>query len=130
MFEYLRREQPVYRQAMPDGTSYWAILKHADLVEVSRQPRLFSAEIGAVVLEDLPPERIEQTRNMLLMMDPPKHASLRRETAPAFKARVMAQMEDRIRAICRSMLAKGAEMGDVEFVHDVAALCRHKWSAS
>jgi cytochrome P450 len=59
---------------------------------------------------------------MLLMMDPPKHASLRRETAPAFKARVMAQMEDRIRAICRSMLAKGAEMGDVEFVHDVAAL--------
>jgi hypothetical protein len=39
VFEYLRREQPVYRQAMPDGTSYWAILKHADLVEVSRTSR-------------------------------------------------------------------------------------------
>ena len=122
VFEYLRRVQPVFRQPMPDGTFYWAVLKHADLVEVSRQPKLFSAEVGAVVLEDLPPERLEQTRNMLLMMDPPKHAALRKETAPSFKARVMAQLEGRIRGICRSMLAKGAEMGDVEFVHDIAAL--------
>ena len=122
VFEYLRRVQPVFRQPMPDGTFYWAVLKHADLVEVSRQPKLFSAEVGAVVLEDLPPERLEQTRNMLLMMDPPKHAALRKETAPSFKARVMAQLENRIRTICRSMLAKGAEMGDVEFVHDIAAL--------
>ncbi len=122
VFEYLRREQPVYWQDMPDGTGYWAILKHADVVEVSRQPTLFSAEIGSVVLEDLPPERLEQTKNMLLMMDPPKHVSLRRETAPSFKARVMAQLEDRIRAICRAILVKGADMEYVEFVHDLAAL--------
>ena len=30
-------------------------------------------------------------------------------------------MEDRIRAICREIMAKGADEGDVEFVHDVSA---------
>ncbi len=121
-FERLRRESPVHRQEMPDGTFYWAILKHADVVEVSRHPLLYSAEIGGVVLEDMPAEQIEQSKNMLLMMDPPKHTTLRRETAPYFKAREIARLEDQVRAICRRILAKGAEMGEVEFVHDLAAM--------
>ena len=33
VFERLRHEQPVYRQPMPDGTEYWAVLRHADLRE-------------------------------------------------------------------------------------------------
>ena len=66
-FARLRREQPVFRQSMPDGTFYWAVLRHADVVAVSRAPEVFSAEIGGVVLEDMPPEQIEQTKNMLLM---------------------------------------------------------------
>jgi cytochrome P450 len=121
-FEYLRREQPVYRQAMPDGTAYWAVLRHADVVEVARQPTLFSAQVGGVVLEDQPAAQLEQTKNMLLMMDPPRHSGLRRETAPYFKARSMARLEERVRDICRHIMATGAERGDVEFVHDLAAM--------
>jgi len=120
--EYLRREQPIYWPDMPDGTGYWAVLKHADVVEVARLPELFSAEVGGVVLEDLPAEQLEQTKNMLLMMDPPRHSELRRGTAPYFKARSMAQLEDRIREICRRIMDVGADRGDVEFVHDLAAL--------
>ena len=122
VFAYLRREHPVFWQDMPDGTGYWAILKHADCVEVAREPTVFSAQVGGVVLEDQVPEQLEQTKNMLLMMDPPRHTTLRRETAPCFKAREMARLEDRVRAICRTIMAKGAELGDVEFVHDLAAL--------
>src|SRR5581483_2435862 len=44
-FEYLRRTRPVYWQDMPDGTGYWAVLKHADVVEVAREPVLYSAEV-------------------------------------------------------------------------------------
>ena len=84
---------------MPDGTGYWALLRHADL----------------------PPEQLEQTKNMLLMMDPPRHTTMRRDTAPRFKARAMARLEDRVREICRSIMGIGAERGDVEFVHDIAA---------
>jgi cytochrome P450 len=122
VFARLRRESPVYRQEMPDGTFYWAVLRHADVVAVSRDPLLFSAEVGAVVLEDLPPEQLEQTKNMLLMMDPPRHANLRRNVAPLFKAREIAGLEPAIRTVCRSILDDAAAQGDVEFVHEVAAL--------
>ncbi|MBM3670983.1 MAG: cytochrome P450 [Actinobacteria bacterium] len=119
---YLRRECPVFRQEMPDGTFYWAVLKHHDVVEVARNPLVFSAEVGGVVLEDQPPEQLEQTKNMLLMMDPPRHSTLRKNVYPHFRPRQIQQLEVRIREICRDLVAKGIEMGDVEFVHDLAAL--------
>ena len=121
VFAYLRRAQPVFRQEMPDGTFYWAVMRHADVVEVSREPLRFSAQVGGVVLEDMAPERLEQSKNMLLMMDPPRHTALRKEGAHLFKARAIAQLEQAIRKVSREILERGAEQGDVEFVHDVAA---------
>ncbi|MEX2256177.1 MAG: cytochrome P450 [Acidimicrobiia bacterium] len=122
VFAHLRREQPVFRQAMPDGSSYWALLKYADIVDVSKRPELFSAETGGVVLEDQPPEQLEQTKNMLLMMDPPRHSELRKKVYPSFRPRQIIELEPRIRAICRGLVAMGTEMRDLEFVHDLAAL--------
>jgi cytochrome P450 len=58
---------------------------------------------------------------MLLAMDPPKHVAYRRPLAPSFKARVMAQLEGRIREICREIMRDAAEQREVEFVHDVTA---------
>lgn len=120
-FEYLRRECPVYWQPMPDGTGYWALLRHADIVRASRQPNLFSASEGGVVLEDLDAEQLAMMRNMLLAMDPPRHVVYRREVSPSFRMRVMGRLEDRIRDICRQIMSRAAEQRDVEFVHDVTA---------
>ena len=122
VFAALRHERPVFRQEMPDGTWYWAVLKHADVVEVSRDPVVFSAEVGGVVLEDQPPEQLEQTKNMLLMMDPPRHTELRKNVYPHFRPRQIASLAERIHAICRGLVERGVEAGDVEFVHDLAAL--------
>ena len=49
----LRRTQPVYWQDMPDEPGFWAVLKHADLTAVAREPVLFSASEGGVVMENL-----------------------------------------------------------------------------
>lgn len=121
VFAHLRREHPVWRQEMPDGTFYWAVMRHADVVEVSREPLRFSAQVGGVVLEDMAPEQLEQSKNMLLMMDPPRHTQLRKEVAHLFKARAIATLEAAIRKVCREILDRAAERGEVEFVHDVAA---------
>jgi cytochrome P450 len=121
-FARLRREQPVFRQEMPDGSFYWALMKHADVVAVSRRPEVFSAEVGGVVLEDQPPEQLEQTKNMLLMMDPPRHSALRKEVYPYFRPKQIGELEDRIRAVCVELLEMGKERGELEFVHDLAAL--------
>jgi cytochrome P450 len=117
----LRRTQPVYFQRMADEPGYWAVLKHADVVHVAREPQLFSASEGGVMLENLGPAALDMMRNMLLAMDPPRHVEYRRPIAPRFKARVIASMEDRIRAICREIMVAAAEKGDVEFVHDVTS---------
>src|ERR1051326_3763935 len=38
----LRREAPVYWYDRPNVHPFWAITKHADIVEVSRQPEIFN----------------------------------------------------------------------------------------
>ena len=118
----LRRTEPVYWQDMPDEPGFWAVLTHADLTAVAREPVLYSASEGGVVLENLDAVNLEQMRGMLLAMDPPRHVAYRRPLAPSFKARVIAGLEGRIRTICREIMATAREAVDVDFVHDVATL--------
>jgi cytochrome P450 len=117
----LRHSRPVYWQATPDGGGYWAVLRHADVVHVARHPELYSASEGGVVIENLDPERLAMMRNMVLAMDPPRHGHYRRPLTDSFKAKVIAQLEGRIRAICRSIFERVAAAGEVDFVHDVCA---------
>jgi len=134
VFDQLRAVSPLHWQDMDDGTGYWAVLNHADVVSVSRQPNLFSASEGGIVLEDLDPERLAMMRNMLLAMDPPRHVQWRSGSSRNFRARVIASMEDDIRRICREIFdnidaGDSRNSGDiddagsskVDFVHQVTA---------
>jgi cytochrome P450 len=113
----LRRSDPVHWN---DGTErFWAVLRHADVEQVARSPQLFSSETGGVVLEDLPPDRLEQMRGMLLAMDPPRHREVRRPVVSHLTPRQVARLEDDIRAICRDILAAAGD--EIDFVADVAA---------
>ncbi len=100
---------------------FHAVLDHADVVTVAREPKLFSASEGGVVLEDLPETDLEMMRNMLLAMDPPRHVTYRRPLAETFRVKVIARLEDQIRGICRQILTEATDAGDVDFVHQVAA---------
>ncbi len=120
-FERLRAEDPVHWQPMPDGTGYWAVLRHADVTNVARHPRVFSAEVGGVVLEDLPPETLAMMRDMLLAMDPPRHIDHRRNVAPRFTPLVIGELEQRIRLMCRAIFGRVGDRATVDFVHDVCA---------
>ncbi len=117
-----RRTTPVLWQDLDGQPGFWAVLRHADVVAVARDPAQFSAELGGVVVEDLPPESLEMMRGMLLAMDPPRHGIYRKPLADTFKAKVIAEMEPQIRAICVDLMAEAAEAGpSVEFVHQVTA---------
>ena len=122
IFAELRRTDPVHWQEMPGEPGYWAVLKHSDVAYVARNPELFSAEQHGVILENPPPAQLERTRNMLLMMDPPRHTAYRKPLADSFKSRVIACLEDRVRSICRDVMAQAAERREVEFCHEVAGL--------
>ncbi len=131
-FAALRATNPVYWQATDEAEGYWAVLRHADVIHVARHPEIFSASEGGVVIEDLDPVSLQNMRDMLLAMDPPRHTAYRKPVSKHFRARVIAQMEPRIREITAGILdplvaaarADGSGGGDtqVEFVHDVCAL--------
>ena len=122
IFADLRRTDPVHWQEMPGEPGYWAVMKHSDVAHVARNPELFSAEQQGVILENPPPAQLERTRNMLLMMDPPRHTAYRKPLADSFKSKVIAGLEDRVRSICRDVMAQAAERREVEFCHEVAGL--------
>ena len=117
----LRRTQPVYWQDMPDEPGFWAVLKHADLTAVAREPVLFSASEGGVVMENLDEVGLVRIRDMLLSMDPPRHVAYRRPLVPSFKAKVIGAMEGQIRTICRDIMSRARDQHDLEFVHELAA---------
>ncbi|MFV0315363.1 MAG: cytochrome P450, partial [Microthrixaceae bacterium] len=62
----LRAETPIAWQDMDGEPGFWAVLRHSDVVTVSRQPNLYSASAGGVVMEDLDAESLEMMRIMLL----------------------------------------------------------------
>ena len=119
LFAELRREAPLHRQVAPDGTTYWAVLSHSGVETVARQPVLFSSAAGGVVLEELEPQSLEQMRGMLLAMDPPKHREARRPVVARLTPRLVAELDDDIRAICREVFADAGE--EVDVVTDLAA---------
>ncbi|BDX33817.1 cytochrome P450 [Mycobacterium antarcticum] len=117
----LRRTDPVHWQPMNGQAGFWAVLRHADVVHVARNPEIFSSAEGGVVVEDLPPDALARMRNMLLAMDPPRHQIYRAPLAGHFRPRAIAELGPHVRDICRQIVAEAAECGEVEFVHDVAA---------
>ena len=121
-FDALRASEPITWVEMDGEPGYWAVLRHADVVHVSKHSEVFSATEGGVVIEDLDPIALENMRDMLLAMDPPRHTAYRKPVAPEFKARVIAGLEDRVRSITKEILDQAHEMGpELEFVHDVCA---------
>ena len=119
----MRRTEPVCWQPMAGHQGFFAVLSHADVLQVSREPALFSASEGGIMLEDSTPEVLAMSRDMLVVMDPPRHTHYRQPVVPSFKPKVIAGMESQIRAICREIMQEAREAGpDVEFVHQVSAL--------
>jgi cytochrome P450 len=126
----LRREAPVCFMRPPGYRPFWAVTKHADIVEVSSQPDRFrsagrfilfpeAAESSGPRLEEDPPLR------MLVNMDPPEHRTYRRLVSGWFTPRAIARLESRLVEITNEIfddLAGDGGWRECDFVRDVAAL--------
>jgi cytochrome P450 len=109
----LRRREPVSWQEAESG-GYWSVLKHADVLAVSRDPALFSAERKGMQLVDYTDQL-----PTLLSLDPPRHSEMRRRVLHAFTPKVVRELEPRMRAIVRATFDRVAERETCDFVQDV-----------
>jgi len=119
-FAWLRDNEPVHWHAHPEDGGYWVLSKHADVLQVSRDSKRFSAERGFVMVDDLAPEILEMTRNQLLGMDPPKHGPLRRAVITRFTSRMLAELEPKVREITQKVMHQITQPTEVNFVESLA----------
>lgn len=118
----LRAAAPVARIAPPDHLPFWAITKHADIVELASRPRSFSSAYGITLAKHGPrrPVPVE----MVVLLDPPRHGPLRRVASRRFTPRALRAQSAAIERITVDILdaaATGGAVAEGDFVERIAA---------
>lgn len=127
-FATLRAERPVPFTkerglpglALPVGAGYWSLTRHADILEASRNPELFSSAAGATSIQSLPAQFNEFFGGMI-NMDDPRHGAQRRIVSRGFTPRALARLEDGVRRRADAMIDRVIERGECDFVAELAA---------
>ncbi|WP_419917951.1 cytochrome P450 [Candidatus Poriferisocius sp.] len=125
MFKVLREQAPVMLHQDPNGTAFWNVVKHADLVDVNRDTEAFSSETGGISIPDPDsPNRNSEmdTRGvMMLTTDPPKHTRYRRLVSKGFTPRMIGLIEKYLRHRAILIVDNVIERGEADFVVDLAS---------
>jgi len=101
-FRRLRREDPLPWYAGSGGA--WCVLKHADVVTVSRDPQRFTSTRGIQIGLRGANARPPGVPPTILEMDPPEHNQHRKLVIRAFTPGATAQLETMVRQIARECL--------------------------
>ena len=116
-FRWMREHAPVYRC---ERARLWAISKHADIMQVSRNPETFCSARGILIHDGLRSETPMATPPSIIHMDPPQHNRYRKLVSRAFTPGMVAGLEGRIRAIARESLDAIRSGETHDFVEAVA----------
>jgi cytochrome P450 len=118
--ERLRREDPVARVEAEGFDPFWAVTRHADLVEIERQPERFPNTTNSVLLPTAgrPPTMIKT----LIHLDGAQHRAYRNLTNEWFKPGALKNtLQPRIDQLARKYVDRMAELGGAcDFAMDVA----------
>ncbi len=120
----IREQAPILKVAVPDYPEFWAITTHADVMEVERNPDIFTNSpipaLGtAAAIEPLrttpPPVKT------LIQMDGDQHKAHRGVVNDWFKPANVRRLQDRVDELAKHYVDRMAAMGGrCEFVNDVA----------
>jgi cholest-4-en-3-one 26-monooxygenase len=120
---FLRKNKPVFWCEYPNTDPFWAITKHADLVQISKQPRLFLN--GPRLLVFVNESGMEQSPTPpfrhLLDMDPPVHGEYRVIVSKHFTPRGVSPLQPEIERITRQVLDEVTGRDECDFVNDVSS---------
>jgi cytochrome P450 len=116
LYARLREEAPLYRN---EELGFWALSRHADVLEGFRDHERFSSAHGVSLDPAASGPHAHRTMSFLAM-DPPMHGRMRGLVSRGFTPRRVAELEPRIRELARSYVADLVERGGGDFVADLA----------
>ena len=117
-FATLRREAPVFWHEDVEG-GFWCVTRHADIVTVNRDWETYSSYKGAVFLWT--PDDLEMSRLMMLNMDPPEHAKLRKLVNRGFTPRRIRELQEVLARRATTIVDDVIDQGRCDMVEAVAA---------
>jgi methyl-branched lipid omega-hydroxylase len=103
-----------------DDRGYYALVRHADVAEASRNPGLFSSAAGATSIPDQPAEFSEYFGSMI-NMDDPRHGRLRRIVSRAFTPKMIKKFEEDVQRTAARVVDDLLATGSCDFVQHVSA---------
>ncbi|MBG0830563.1 cytochrome P450 [Planomonospora sp. ID67723] len=102
------------------GPGYYALVRHADVSEASRNAGVFSSEPTANSIVDMPRWMAVYFGSMI-NMDDPRHARLRRIVSRAFTPRILSKMEEDLQRAATRIVDEAVAAGPDDFVTQIAA---------
>ena len=129
-FAWLRAHDPVSLIETENFDPFWAITKHADIMQVGRDKALFhSGERQTILADRAGVRRVRELTGgphlirTLVHMDDPDHLKYRRLTQSWFMPGQLRRLEPQIRVLARQAVDEmAARGGSCDFAADVAAL--------
>jgi len=126
LFAIHRRDAPVYwhrpTEHTPDAEGFWSVATYPESLAVLKDPGMFSSvtggdrPFGGTLLQDL-----SIAGQVLNMMDDPRHSQIRRLVSSGLTPRMIAVVEDDLRARTRRLLDPVVAGEPFDFLVDIAA---------
>ena len=127
-YSWARANNPLGIAQVEGFDPFWAVTKHADIMEVGRNSANYSNAARSAIA--FPSRTIEHfiamagkpnSADTLIALDDPQHRQLRGLTQGWFMPGSLLKLDERIRAIARASVAKLRDHGgECEFVADLA----------
>jgi cytochrome P450 len=111
--------------------SFYPVVRHQDICEISKQPDLFWSRFGIVLESEQQKVILKDDSGLgslraIIVMDPPEHRDYRKVAAPWFTPRAIQRVDRVAQESARSLVdrlvenARGGE-GECEFANEIAA---------
>lgn len=123
-FDALRRENP--RAFVPLGgeparsKGFWALTRHADILEVSRRPEDFASGEGTQIFDQ--PRALRDYRGSIIDMDNPEHSRVRKIVSRGFTNKSLESIRGLVESTTHEILDAMPVTGECDFVDNFAAL--------
>ncbi|ORB72399.1 cytochrome P450 [Mycobacterium scrofulaceum] len=124
---YLRAHAPVSWVEVEGYKPFWAVTKHADVMDIERQNDLFTNSPRPLLMvsegEDVLHAQMEAGIGLrtLIHMDDPHHREMRKIGADWFRPKVMRDLKSRVDELAKIYVDKMVEKGpECDFVQEVA----------
>lgn len=116
----LRRETPVVKHETRHEGTIWSLFSYEAAMVALDDPRAFSSEGGSLL--GTGPAAPPGVGKMMALADPPRHRELRSPVMPFFSSKHAGRLKGRVQELVTGIVDRAIELGEVEFVQDVASV--------